>query len=344
MQVNMHGKTQYPPNVLVCGAGSIGIRHITNLVDLNVNVFVWRNRKAKLTELEALYNVTAFADIDTAIKAADAVVIATETSTHLDIAFKAANQGKALYIEKPLSNSIDRLNDFSKLAEDKNLTVEVGYQLRSHPNLVFLKDFLASSDLGPLYTYRFVVGQRLDAWRPGTDYRHSYSASKQKGGGVLLDLVHEIDLINWLTGPIDSVLARMDKVSDLEIETEDLVNVIFTNKSSSVGQLQMDYLTPGYRRSMELVFRDALIVWNYQEGVLQLHDTTSNRILHQVAPDFNRNSMFIELMKHFLNNLNKAAPEPLCSLEDAIDTQVIVHAINKAAIDGRSQKINRIDQ
>ena len=78
------------------------------------------------------------------------------------------------------------------------------------------------------------------------------------GGGALLDLIHELDLINWIIGPVKSVQANLSKVSDLEINAEDLVNLILVNENGSVGQVQMDMLSPVYRRQFEIVFKKGI--------------------------------------------------------------------------------------
>jgi predicted dehydrogenase len=116
---------------------------------------------------------------------------------------------------------------------------------------------------GPLYTYRAIVGQRLDMWRLVSDYRKSYSANKDQGVGALLDLIHEFDLIHWLTGSIETVFGNMANVSDLEMDAEDLVNLTLVNKNGAVGQIQMDMVSPKYRRGLELVYRDAILYWDY---------------------------------------------------------------------------------
>jgi len=248
MLINMPNRVQNNFNVLVCGAGSVGMRHINNLVTLGVKVSVWRNRVELVKKLKDELNLEVFLSLDEALKQADAVVIATNTNTHLDLALKAAKMGKAIFIEKPLSHTTEGVKELSDLVRKNKLVFEVGCQLRAHPNLMKLHRLIVQADYGPLYTYRAVVGQRLENWRPDTDYRKSYSVNLQQGGGALLDLIHEIDLINWLTGPILSVSAHLTHVSDQEMCAEDLVNMTLINTNGAVGQVQLDMLSPEYRR------------------------------------------------------------------------------------------------
>jgi len=304
--------------VLVCGAGSIGMRHIRNLLSLGVRVVVWRNRSELVQTLEEELRLKVFLSIDEALKIADAVVIATNTNTHLELALKAVKKGKAVFIEKPISHIVKGTKELSNIVNSQKLVFEVGCQLRAHPNLRRLSELIKQAEYGPLYTYRAVVGQRLEDWRPGTDYRQSYSADRQRGGGPMLDLIHEIDLVNWLTGPIVSVSAHLTKVSDQEIKSDDLANVTLINSNGSIGQVQLDMLSPSYRRGLELVYRDAIIYWDYLSGSLTCKKSGLETIIDQVTPQFERNTLFLNHMKHFLNRLVDPNIAPLCSLEDGI--------------------------
>ena len=323
------------PRVLVCGAGSIGQRHIKNLQNLNINVSAWRSRKGLVKELADQYKINVYTDLDYALEQVDAVVIATNTNTHIDIALKSIEQGKSVFIEKPIAKSFSEaillINKISK----NNIIIEIGFQLRAHPNLIKIYELTRQKLFGPLYTYRAVVGQRLDKWRPGTDYRKSYSASADNGGGALLDLIHEIDLINWLTGDIEKVYGNLSNVSNLEMSAEDLANLTLVNKNGAVGQIQMDMVSPEYRRSLELVFKDAIIYWDYPTGKVYKKMNGKLLLLDEVPKTFERNNMFKDQMIHFINRVNGKIKIPLCSLKDGIEAQKIAEAARLSSKLGR---------
>jgi len=314
------------PSVLVCGAGSIGQRHISNLKSLNVNVSAWRSRKVLSEELSAKYGITVYTDIDRALEYADAVVIATATNTHIEIALKVVDQGKAIFVEKPIAKSLSEVVPLADKISKNNNIVEVGFQLRAHPNLIKIHQLSKQQKFGPLYTYRAVVGQRLDTWRPDTDYRESYSASQKHGGGALLDLIHEIDLVHWLTGDIEKVFGNISHVSDLEMSADDLVNLILTNKNGAVGQIQMDMLSPEYRRSLELVYRDAIIYWDYTDGIVYKKMNGIRSLIDKTPKTFERNTMFIKQMSNFIERINGESVRPFCTVEDAIVAQKIAES------------------
>ena len=312
--------------ILVCGAGSIGLRHIKNLISLDVDVSIWRSRSELAKKLSKDLNLPVHTSLKQALRSVDGVIVATSTNKHLEVAVEAAKLDKAIFIEKPISNSLKGLNEFINLATRKNLIVEVGCQLRAHPNLIKLNELISNGQLGKLYTYRAVVGQRLDSWRPGTDYRKCYSADSNQGGGALLDLIHEIDLINWITGPVESVQANLSKVSDLEINAEDLVNLILVNENGAVGQVQMDMVSPDYRRKFELVFKEGVLYWDFVSGILEFKKDGKTRIIDSVLNNFDRNTLFLNHMKHFLHRIKTPKIKPLCSLDDGVKAQKLAEA------------------
>jgi predicted dehydrogenase len=325
--------------VLVCGAGSVGTRHIKNLQYIGVKVSVWRSRHKLLEKLKNEFSVDIYSSIEEGIENSDAVIIATVTSKHLDIAFKAAKMGKHIFIEKPISNNTKNINKLKNIVQESQLIFEVGCQLRAHPNLQKLSQLISQNNYGPLYTFRSVVGQRLENWRPGTDYTKSYSANSSLGGGALLDLIHEIDLLHWLTGPIESVYANLSQVSDQEINSEDLVNMVLFNSNGAIGQLQMDMLSPELRRGMELVFQKGIFFWDYFAGTLTYQSEGSKSLINQVPDEFNRNSLFLIQMKHFINRVIDPNIKPLCSIDDGIKSLKIVEAAKLSSLNNQAIKL-----
>jgi predicted dehydrogenase len=321
------------PTVLVAGAGSIGRRHIQNLRDLGATVIAWREREAKARELAAEFAIPVLTDLDAALKKVDAVVVATATDRHLAVALPAARAGKAMFIEKPIAHRRDGVAELA--AACRNPVVEVGCQLRAHPTLQALKGRLAQGADGPVYTFRAVVGQRLDGWRPDADYRQAYSADAARGGGALLDLIHEIDAMNWLTGPVAAVSAETAKVSDLELRADDLANLTLTMGNGAVGQVQLDMLSPAYRREIEIVCRGAIYVWHYESGRLQRRAGGDAATIGEVPSGFTRNDLFVTHMRHFLRRLSDPTVPALCSFADGVAALDIALTAKQSAASGQ---------
>jgi predicted dehydrogenase len=235
-------------------------------------------------------------------------------------------------MEKPIAKSFSEIAPLVGEISKKDNIVEVGFQLRAHPNLVKIHELSKRKSFGPLYTYRAVVGQRLDRWRPDTDYRECYSASIKYGGGALLDLIHEIDLVHWLTGDIEKIYGNISHVSDLEISAEDLANLTLTNKNGAIGQIQMDMVSPEYRRSLELVYRDAIVYWDYTTGTVYKKNNGVMSLIDQTPKTFEKNVMFKKLMSNFIERINGEIKQPFCSFENAIVVQKIAEYARKSSM------------
>ena len=225
---------------LVIGYGSIGRRHayILNSMDAVNSVTVLSSQ----TELP-FKTITSLEDIPSLDP--DYIVIASITALHYEhLVFIENNlQGKKILVEKPLFDSKYDL-------EIKNNLVFVGYNLRFHPILQKISRFVSGRNL---WSIQIFCGSYLPDWRPGMDYRNTSSAKKKYGGGVLLDLSHELDYAQMLAGSLSVEHAICKKVSDLMIDTDDLL--LFSGKTSlgAYVQISLNYFT---RKPMRQIFID----------------------------------------------------------------------------------------
>jgi predicted dehydrogenase len=290
-------------NVLVIGTGSIGSRHASNLMRLGCKVAVYSVTGRTIKDLsDIVYEPLLTRRV---IKKYDAVVIANETDKHLVTAEMCVRESIPFYIEKPLSNSFSGVKEINELIISKSLVTKVGYMMRAHPNLIFLNNYLKNSDKS-IFFVSSSVGQWLEDWRPGTDYRDCYSAHAEQGGGVIYELIHEIDIAYWLFGEVEELFCYKDRVSNLEINTEDFAQIILKSKAGFTIDIKMDYLKTVYKRDLEIVMEGSTLTWDYVMGQVKMYDksTPDGVIIHQTNPEFVRNSMFVELMKNFLAQLD----------------------------------------
>lgn len=320
--------------IIVIGAGSAGRRHIENLLSLGADVSVFRYRSELSDELMSRYGIKAFKSLDEAIDSGfDSVVIANRTDLHIPVALAAARRGLHLYIEKPLSNNLIGVDELYRTVQEQSLVVEIDCIMRLHPGLKLIKQFLQECVIGKVYFARACVGQFLPKWRPNQDYRDSYSAKSAHGGGVLFDLIHELDYLYWWFGKVLDVSAFLDHVSDLEIETEDVAQLLLRFESGVVAQVQMDYLSPFYRRACEIVGSKGIITWDYNSGKVMLRVQGKEEPEFFTQPiNFERNSMFIDHMNHFLNIIQNGG-KPFVSLDDGIEVLKLALAARKSSKD-----------
>lgn len=322
--------------ILICGYGSIGKKHAVNLKALGVDIKIWRQQIECAPEIEADGYIFEEA-LEDGLQWCDGVVIATNTNQHIELANLAAAMGKAIYIEKPLSHDREGIEQLR--AASKNLVVEIGCQLRQHPVLRALYDAVREGKDGKVLTFQAWVGQRLDQWRPGTDYRQSYSADKSRGGGALFDLVHEIDLMTWLVGTMDSVYADLRHNSDLEMKAEDLANLILTAQNGAAGTVQLDMLSPAYRRGGQIICEKAIYRYDLAEGKLWHAQGTDTQLLAQIPQGYELSQMLYDAMANFVARIQEPSRPSHCTLEEGIHDLDILLAARKSDEAGARQTI-----
>lgn len=330
--------------VLVAGTGSVGRRHIANLCRLGCEVVAYSYR-GRVPEIEGVStSISVVTDMEEGWGSKpDALVVANSTEQHLEVALEAARQGIHLYIEKPLSISLEGVRELTDLVQAKELVVEAGFMLRFHPNLVWMKDFLASGQLGELMYLRAAVGQWLPDWRPGTDYRLGYSADPGKGGGVIFDLVHELDLVNWLGGRVVDVSAMARDTRLLEIQSEAIAQIGLRLESKALAQVHLDYVRPGYGRTLEIVGHRGVLHCDYSQGTVTLGESDGSvRVVHSCPSGFDRNAMFLMAMAHFLRRISDSSVPPASSLTDGIESLRVALACYRSVSERRNIRPDEI--
>lgn len=317
---------------LVVGTGSIGLRHIDNLRINSVDVDFYSYQKNQKNNLD-FKGDNLFSPYE--LVRYDAVVIANETSKHLDVAAKCLESNTPFYIEKPISNNMIGVLELNDKIKDKKLITKVGYMLRAHPNLVFIKQYLELLAGASLLYVDMFVGQWIGDWRPKSDYKLSYSASIARGGGVIFDLIHELDVANWLFGPMEKVFCYKHNAPYVGIETESLAEIILLTSSQIPVRIHMDYLFPTYKREMIMVFGGFSIIWNYVSGTVIREEASGTRnILHQLDPGFSRNQMFLDFMREFIEDINSNFYQNTCNFSDGLKTLDIACKAHKSGEEG----------
>lgn len=287
---------------LVIGYGSIGSRHARILKELGCSVSVLSNREIEFKP--------SYKNLKDALAAAlpDYIVVANQTSEHyatlMDL--KAAGFHGTVLVEKPLF-----LNEESFEAEDFE-GIFVGYNLRFHPLIRRLKEVLDGEKMISVQAY---VGKYLPEWRARSDYRAAYSARKNSGGGVLRDLSHELDYLNWMLGGWESVTAIGGHFSHLEIDSDDVFCLMLAMRRCPMVTVQMNYLDRVSRREV-LVNTDArTIKMDLISGTLEIDEKKET---HDVDRDFTyREEHMAVLHKNF---------DRLASLEEGLEIMRLINA------------------
>jgi CMP-N,N'-diacetyllegionaminic acid synthase len=217
--------------VLLIGYGSIGKRHEEVLSKVLSIKHIDIVTKQKLAHKNTFLSMKEISDLNYY----DYFIISSETNKHYGQLKYLENQvqDKIIFCEKPLFNKKEDLNI-------KNNQVYIGYVLRFHPLFQKLKELLVDEKI---ININVKCGQYLPTWRPDTNYRTSYSAFKEEGGGVLLDLSHEIDYVQWLVGKLINIKSYQVKVSDLEINSDDLTMILAKTDEGDCVNISIDYIS-----------------------------------------------------------------------------------------------------
>jgi len=206
---------------LVIGYGSIGKRHINNLMKFKqIQISICSKNKEAL-QLEGK-DIVVYPTIEKALKEKyDIGFICNETSLHIETAIKLAKKGLHIFLEKPLSNSLKNTSTLFKLIKKKKLITIIGYNMRFHKGIKMMKELIDKNEIGRIVSASSENGSYMPDWHPWKNYQNSYASRKKLGGGVVLTQSHEIDYLYWFFGKVSEVFAITGKLSDLQIDVED---------------------------------------------------------------------------------------------------------------------------
>ena len=325
---------------LVVGSGSIGQRHLSNLrvlrPDSEIILLQRANSSTRVDQL-AVQPTHVVHSLNDALKfQPQAAVIASPATKHLDTAIPLAKKGIHLLVEKPLAATSERIDELCSACEANSCTLMVAYNLRFHPALVQVKELLAQNKIGKVLSVRAEVGQYLPDWRPDTDYRTGCSARSELGGGVLLELSHELDYVQWLLGPASHVSAIVDRVSNLEIDVEDLAEINLRFESGAVGNIHLDFLQRAPYRQCRIIGELGTITWDAIAGEVRIYTLESpewTRIPAESATG--RNQMYLDELEHFLECTEKRT-QPIVSGSDGARALRLALAARKSSYTGET--------
>lgn len=320
---------------LICGLGSIGRRHLRNLVSLGQeDIVLLRTRTSTLPD-EELDGLRVESDIERALERwrPDAVIVANPTALHLQVAIPAAKAGCHLLIEKPVSCSMEGIDILRQAVDHGGGLVLIGFQFRFHPGLQEAKRLLMEGVIGRPLTARAEWAEYLPDWHPWEDYRNSYAARKDLGGGVLLTLCHPFDYLRWLLGDVQGVRGVIASLGDLGIGVEDTAEAILSHASGAISSVHLDYLGQPPRHRFEIDGTAGCLRWDNGDGAIHWW-TTAERTWQVARPpaSFERNTMFLEEMRHFVRVASRLEMS-VCSLEQGVKALATVDAVRRAAVD-----------
>lgn len=321
---------------MVVGCGSIGSRHLRNLVSLKIGpLLAYDPDPERASKASAETGATVLQSLERAPEL-EAAFICSPTSLHLEVARLALDRGAHLFIEKPLSHSLDGIRELLEESRARKRIVMVGFNLRFHPCLQTIKRLLDEGMVGRALAARIEFGQYLPDWHPWEDYRKGYSANRALGGGIILDAVHEFDYAGWLLGNIEAVSGMSGTVGSLEIDTEDIGAFILRHQGGAVSEIHLDYLQRTYGRTCKVIGSEGTISWDWNERVVKCFQGRTGRWELLPEPDgYDENETYLDETRQFFGAI-AGKDMPAVDGESGARVLAVALAAKEAAATGRT--------
>lgn len=324
--------------VLIVGTGSIGSRHLKNIAELGHEVYAV-DINAESLQKASLLAAGTFSSLVEALRIKpDAVFICTFSNDHIIPALESVRAGCNLFIEKPLSLSLDGTEELVKLVKEKNLVSMVGCNMRFHPALRHIHNVLT---VDPAFVKKLWANLEFGYYLPFAkdNYEASYMANRSMGGNLIFDDIHELDYAVWFMGRPLEVFCTKGIRSDLKIDTEDDVDMIIRFESGAVCTVHMDYLQHGYSRRCKIVCNDGTICWDFAYGKVG-SITAVDRQWRWVDMEFDisYNKMYMDEAGYFLECASEGK-HTFNTVEQSLAVLKLAMSAERSCSTGRWEKI-----
>jgi len=328
-------------HILIVGTGSAGKRHAKNLHALGCEISCMDPRQDRLDEIaaEEINLKAVFTSLEDAFAAAgrfDAVVVASPPSFHVDQCISALQRGVPVLLEKPVSPDLTGALKLHNAVKDTAVPLLLGYTWRWWPPLLKVKTLVDQQAVGQLRHVKFTMAAHLADWHPWERYQDFFMASKTLGGGAILDESHWLDLMLWFFGMPEKLFAKVEKVSDLEIDSDDNVDMLVFYDSGMRVSLHLDLYARPHEKSIQFAGENGTLIW--QPNSIKIgKEMDPNWEIEEF--DYDRNDMFVGVAEEFLNILSGGSVQT-CTLEDGVRVLKLIEAARQSST---AEKIIKID-
>ncbi len=325
-------------HILVIGSGSVGKRHARNLHALGCRISSTDPRGDRLAELAAETPVVSqFATVEEALRAGTdyaGAVVGSPPSVHVAQTKVCLAAGIPVLLEKPVAPSLEDAADLATAARASAVPVLLGYTWRWWPPLRRVHELLAAQAVGPLRYVQFHMSAHLADWHPWERYQDFFMASQALGGGALLDESHWIDLALWLFGLPTLLSARIEKLSDLAIDSDDNVDMLMVYPDNLRVSVHLDIYGRPHEKFIRFVGEGGTLLWSADPNrVLVGHESAGWTSVEDFACE--RNDMFVAVAEEFIGMLD-GAPSTTCTLDDGLRVLKVIETARRSSADGRA--------
>lgn len=290
--------------VIVVGLGSIGNRHLKNLIALGVKNIGIVRRSNPNPQFSVDPTIPIFRTAEEAISFhPDVAIICNPTHLHATTASMFLTAGSAVLVEKPLSAQVSVAEEsLAKQCDASPIPCRMAYCMRFHPAYQLAKEFLDKKSLGKCLYAKAWFESYLPAWHPWENYKTSYAARLDLGGGVSHTLDHELDFLSWVLGKPSELAGFTSNTGVLDIEAEEVAAYNLRHNSSTLSQILVSYCRRPGSRGYEFVFEQGTLSFRMEESEVKVHkfgEQTSEVVLKLNGYDINQ--MYMDMLKEFLN-------------------------------------------
>jgi predicted dehydrogenase len=304
---------------LICGLGSIGIRHLRILRGLGENKFIALRSgksKSKLTE-KIDEEITNPKDISR--YRIDGALITNPTSLHIETAIEVAKNGIPVFIEKPLGKNLDKAAELADIVKKNAVPVLVGYNLRYHPGIESLKKFISEGKIGKVISARAQFGTYMPGWHGDEDYKKSYASNSSMGGGVVLTSIHEQNYLTDMFGVAEDIKAMEVGGKVIGIDAEEGVEILVKHKTGVVSNIHLNFFQRPYYRTCEVIGTEGTLFWDFMIPEIKiLYKDKTDAIKLGNDPFELLDKSYSNQMKHFIDVIEKKS-EPRVTLQSGIE-------------------------
>ncbi len=328
--------------ILIVGSGSIAKRHFEIARSFK------RNAEIKFLSLHGASEIQSSLLISDKKSAIDfqpnIAIIANASSSHVEVSNLLLNDGINLLIEKPISNNLMGVYELIEKSECKKSVLMVGYNLRFLDSLIFFKKMLDEGIVGKPLIVKSEIGHFLPNWRKEIDYKNSVSAQKKLGGGVLLELSHAIDYLDWLFGSIEWVRATLSQQSSLAIDVEDSAVLTFginnPKNNNLVATLHMDFIRHDPQRSCLVIGESGSLKWDGMKQEVSIYEAGTSLWRVIFSSGNSLADSYIEEWRDFLDSI-ESGKSPRVSGKDGLKVLEVITASIASASNGNQTPIKR---
>ncbi len=329
----------------VIGCGSIGQRHIRNLQKLGISeISALRSRRGHFQNLDSNLEVTEVTEWDELLASQpDIAIVSNPTSLHLETAKRLLPHVRGLFIEKPLSHSLEGIHEFLEMVKEHRTVTFVGYNLQFHPVVREMEAILDQDRLGEPLVLQGQVGHWLPDWHPYEDYRQAYYARPDLGGGVSLTLIHEVHMALQLLGPAKSVSCLLSPSDELPLDVDVISDMMFQHQSGAISQLHLDFVQRPAHRSGVLSGTKGWLRYNIFQPQIsaQFSDQVSPELIWEERA-YDSNQQYLDEMQAFINYVREGRVRHDFDAWNAARSLAMVSAAFQAAKTGKTTPIPEV--